>query len=117
MKLNFDPSKMISNLVNTDNKFDVAIRMFADNAAIDLQNDARNNAKWVDRTGAARQRLKGTAGKISTGYRLTLSHGVDYGIWLELANERKYSILDSTIRYTGGFKIMPSFEKFMDKLK
>ena len=33
--------------------------------------------------------------------RITLSHGVSYGIWLELANEKNYAIVAPTVRDEG----------------
>jgi len=56
---------------------------------------------WVDRTGEAKRRLKALYINDdfgSTNYRLRLQHGVDYGIWLEFAHEKKYAIIIPTLR-------------------
>ena len=82
-----------------------------------LRDSAQENRRWTDRTGQARQRLNGYVGKIAEGYRITLAHGVDYGLWLELANEKKYSIIPQTIEYVGTFEILPGFERLLERLQ
>jgi hypothetical protein len=95
---------------------DIAMRMFCDTKAQDLQGDAQENRPWKDRTGDARKRLKGSYEKTVTGYRLILAHGVDYGKWLELAHEKKYAIIEPTIRLSSP-KIMKDFKGMMNALK
>jgi hypothetical protein len=107
---------MISGLADCESKADIAIRMLAEQGALQLQNSARENRKWTDRTGHARQRLTGYVGKIPEGYRITLAHGVDYGIWLELAHEKRFSIIPRTIEYVGTFEIMPGFQRLIERL-
>ena len=84
----FDPTGLLQGLTQTESKADVAIRMYAEQSALKLQNYAKEHRRWTDRTGHARQRLTGSSAKITTGYRLQLAHGVDYGLWLELAKEK-----------------------------
>lgn len=114
--LKFDLSGMISGLADCESKADIAIRMLAEQGALQLQNSARENRKWTDRTGHARQRLTGYVGKIPEGYRITLAHGVDYGIWLELAHEKRFAIIPRTIEYVGTFEIMPGFQRLIERL-
>ena len=114
--IKFDLSGMISGLADCESKADIAIRMLAEQGALQLQNSAKENRKWTDRTGHARQRLTGYVGKIPEGYRITLAHGVDYGIWLELANEKRFAIIPQTIEYVGTFEIMPGFERLIERL-
>lgn len=114
--LKFDLSGMISGLADCESKADIAIRMLAEQGALQLQNSARENRKWTDRTGHARQRLTGYVGKIPEGYRITLAHGVDYGIWLELAHEKRFAIIPQTIEYVGTFEIMPGFQRLIERL-
>lgn len=114
--LKFDMSGLVNGLKLVPDKADLAIRMYAEQGALQMQNFAKENRRWTDRTGHARQRLTGTVGKIENGYRITLAHGVDYGIWLELANEKRYSIIPQTIEYVGTFEILPGFEKLLERL-
>lgn len=114
--MKFDISGMVSGLVGAEDKIDHAVRMLAEQGALQLQNSAKENRRWTDRTGNARQRLHGFVGDIPEGYRITLAHGVDYGLWLELANEKKYAIIPQTLEYVGTFEIMPGFERLMERL-
>ena len=78
-----------------------AVTALAGRIAMLMQNDARNNAPWTDRTGNARTGLFGTAERDVAQKMVTiyLSHGVDidYGKWLELANGGKYAVIMRTI--------------------
>lgn len=108
---------LINGLANTYDKADAAIRIYANTAALKLQNYAKEHRRWTDRTGQARQRLKGDVLTVSNGYKLRLAHGVDYGIWLELAHEKRFAIIQDTIRIVGQNEIMPGFNRLLDRLK
>lgn len=113
----FDATGILKGLSNMQSKADLAIEGFADTGSQKLESAAKENARWQNRTGHARQRLKGGYSKVVNGYELSLAHGVDYGIWLELANEKRYAIIMETVEYVGTFDIMPAFEKLLDRLK
>jgi hypothetical protein len=51
--------------------------------ASELENEAKINASWKDRTGHARQSINGKASNRGSIYRISLSHGVEYGGILE----------------------------------
>lgn len=72
-------------------------RYIAYDYAEQMEAYAKQNAPWTDRTTDARTYLHATveeAGPIAT---IVLAHGVDYGLWLEIANGGKYSIIPETI--------------------
>lgn len=117
IKFKFDKSMLEGGLLDFENKAQVAIRMYAEQSALELQNYARKTARWTDRTGHARQRLTGDVLVASNGYKLRLAHGVDYGIWLELANEKRFAIIPETIEQVGTLKVMPGFERLLKRLK
>lgn len=116
MSLRIEMNSLVQNLGGMNSRLDAALDMFTDNAALKLQNYARDKARWTDRTGHARQRLTGYKGKIANGYRIYLAHGVSYGIWLEYAHERKYAILEETIQTVGSSEIMPGFNRLIERL-
>ena len=97
--LNFviDMSKINRNLKVFDKKMDAAIMMYLQDRASDLQSYAQSHAPWTDRTTMARQRLKADVKRVRNGYKIELAHGVDYGVWLELAHDKKYAIVKPTI--------------------
>ncbi|QHB37436.1 hypothetical protein SEA_AIKOY__29 [Mycobacterium phage Aikoy] len=60
-------------------------------------------APWTDRTGAARSSLNVQTrhNKARKSHRINFAHGVDYGIWLEVANSGKYAIIIPTVAAVG----------------
>lgn len=68
-----------------------------DNWGGQLEGYAKTHAPWMDRTGHARQSLHGGVESAGDELVLYLSHGVDYGIWLELKNSGKYAIVRPTV--------------------
>lgn len=60
---------------------------------------AKENAPWQDQTGNARQSLHSFIEELSGDMvRLYLSHGVDYGIYLETKYAGRYAIIWPTIQ-------------------
>lgn len=116
MAFRFDASSLLSGLTTVEDRLDVAVGMLCETAAKNLEGDAKDQARWVDRTGAARQRLQGYTYRTSTGWRIVLAHGVDYGIWLELANEKRFAIVGPLIDLTSPY-ILQDFRNLMDKVK
>jgi hypothetical protein len=62
-----------------------------------MVNDAKENAPWTDNTGAAREELDATVERDGDVFVVTLSHGVDYGQWLETIQSGQYAIIMPTI--------------------
>lgn len=111
-----DTSDLLKGLTSIESKASMAIRMLAEQGAEILRDSAQENRKWTDRTGHARQRLSGSVSTIASGYRIYLAHGVDYGIWLELAHGKRFAIIPQTLEYVGTFEIMPGFKKLLERL-
>ena len=98
IEFSLDISNLAQGLKDYSERLDVGLDMYSQTAARVIENHAKQRAPWTDRTGAARQRLTARAKRIKElQYQITLSHGVDYGIWLELANEKKYAIIQPTL--------------------
>lgn len=114
--MRMDISDMADKLESMGQRADAAVRVFAEQGATKMRSAAQSNAKWTDRSGAARQRLNAYVSAMANGYRITLAHGVEYGIWLELAHEKRFAIIPQTIDYVGAFEIMPAFERFLERL-
>ena len=78
-----------------------------------MQTYAQQKAPWTDRSGRARQTLKGSTEKQPQKRIIKIAHGVDYGLWLELAHEKRFAIIPDTLRYVGQQEIMPAFKDLM----
>ena len=113
--LKLDVKQVVQNMAKFENKFDAALYQFANNGAQKMEAYARQNRPWTDRTGRAKQSLKGSAYRVNKGYRLEIAHGVSYGVYLEYAHERKFAILWPTVNTVGRNQIMPAFDKFIER--
>lgn len=65
--------------------------------ALDMENEAKDNRPWTDRTGNARRSISGSAAKEGSDYRAALAIGVDYGKYLELSHGGRFRIVRPTI--------------------
>ena len=66
--------------------------------APEIENWMKSNAPWTDRTANARQTLYTEVRQVvESMVELVLSHGVEYGVYLELNNAGKYAIIDPAI--------------------
>lgn len=132
-----DMLKKIATIGEVHNRMKSAVGVYCDSSGKKMEGYAKNNAKWEDRTGNARQTIKGgfkwedndkcsayVAGNMEYSPYLELAHAKgksgddEVGMevapsfeQLELANEGKYAILRPTVR-----KLTPEFINGMAKL-
>lgn len=98
MGIKFNTDSLNFGLNNLDNKLNAVVMMYAQTKAPVLESKMKSQRPWTDRTGLAKATLNAKVSKPSNSItRITLAHGVDYGIWLELANEKNYAIIGPTI--------------------
>ena len=98
MASRIDDSDLRSGLTAFGPAVEAALRIYAETAAKDFESYAKANRPWTDRTGRARQSLNGYVENLPNGVRINIAHGVDYGQFLEFAHEKKYAILEPTVR-------------------
>ena len=106
---------MLKRMADFSGRAPIAIHMYAETAAKKLESSAKQHAPWTDRTGHARQRLTGKVEGVANGYKIILAHGVDYGIWLELAHEKRFATIEPTIQREGP-QIMRGFTHLLERL-
>jgi hypothetical protein len=75
-----------------------ALQALGDHYAAKMEGEAKNNKPWKNQTGHAQQGLFGEAKAENTMLKVRLAHTVDYGVYLELANSGKFSILQPTVQ-------------------
>lgn len=91
--------EVMSNLKDFPRKLKAALALDAQNISADMEEWAKANTPWTDQTGMARKYLQSHISWNNTDTLLvTLSHHVEYGVYLELANECKYAILEKALR-------------------
>lgn len=74
-----------------------ASKALANRWAVDIENYAKDNAPWDDQSSNARQSLRAWADDRNNRLIIYLSHGVEYGVWLELKYQGKYAIIERTL--------------------
>jgi len=90
-------AKVNKNLDDWADRQRAAVIMLAKNWAGQLEGRAKANAKWTDRTSNARNGLFGSTGIAGNEVQIYLGHSVEYGIFLELANDGRFAILKPTL--------------------
>ena len=94
-------SDLQAKVAATDDRMKVIIGgqfLRAEGEAVDWM---KPNAPWTDRTGNARSGLNAHAEFPSNVFELVLAHSMWYGIFLELTNSGRYSILVPAMLYWG----------------
>lgn len=96
------PKKLAEHIARYGDRLFVALAAVMQDHADEMAEWARDNARWQDRTGNARQGIFGTAEADRKAYVVTLfvSHAVqlDYPLYLEIANGGKYAIIARAIQ-------------------
>lgn len=116
-KIDYDTSLLKKNIDKMSVKLGAVVLMYSATKASELQAKMKVNRPWTDRTGMAKATLNAKVSQPNQNIvRITLAHGVDYGIWLELAHEKNYAIIAPTIREEGP-RIVNDLSNLMSKLK
>lgn len=95
--------------------FEKQVDKLVDKSANKLQAYMQKNRKWTDQSERARKGLsaKWERWPTETDWRIILSHSVSYGVFLELAHEKKYAIIQPTILAKGP-EVMHNFNKILE---
>lgn len=80
---------------------EAGIAKFTEGFAQQVEDYAKENAPWEDRTGEAREGLTAKGEQRLTKYTITLFHTVEYGLWLEVRWSGKYAIIRPTLEVMG----------------
>jgi len=95
--------------------YQAAVGVVVDRQAGKAETYMRQNAPWTDQTSNARNGLRAFAGHTKRTHSLTLSHGVPYGISLEVRHSGRYSIIVPSLKVQGD-QIMSTLKKLMETL-
>ena len=111
MSFKFDASNLLEGLAEREIKVRASLGLYADTVAKKMEAHAKSNKPWANKTGRARDSLNGSWKWKGDVARVELSHGVDYGLYLEFCNEKRYAIIKPTID-----KISPEAIKGLNKI-
>lgn len=117
VNIELDSSDLKKGLSEFEAKTMLALKMYGETSASELESYAKANRPWTDRTSRARQGLKGyTENEKVNSIDMCIAHSVDYGIFLEYAHEKKYAILWPTIKNKSN-EILKGLKTMMSKIK
>ncbi len=89
--------QMVANMNSYQGRVLFAIQQVCNYFAVVLEQSAKQEAPWQDRTANARQSLHAWVEVSQDVVSLYLSHGVDYGVYLETKYAGRYAIIWDTI--------------------
>ncbi|NOH14871.1 hypothetical protein [Clostridium cochlearium] len=97
MSFKFDIEDVLNGLSEFEMKSKVAIGVYADTAGKKLEEHAKKNGPWIDRTGLARKTIEG--GKEWEGDEciVYVAGNMEYSPFLELCNDKQYATLKPAV--------------------
>lgn len=98
-----------------DGKMRAAVTALVDYHGTRGEAQMKTEAPWTDRTSAARNGLFTTTIAEQRQWRLVFAHAVNYGIWLEVANQGRYQIIMPTLLEIGA-DLMRNLDALMRKI-
>ena len=93
-----------------------ALKMYGETAAKKLESEAKHNRPWTDRTNAARRGLTGSSEISGDELHIVLAHTVDYGVWLELAHQKNWAVVEPTVRLESN-EVFQGLQNLVDKVR
>lgn len=104
------------NLKQFNRKIDSRMTAIMAYEARRMESYAKKNAKWVDRTGNARNGLRAQSFKVpQVSYQIVVFHQVPYGIWLEVRFNGRLAIIMPTVQW-GMQDLNVMFNRLFDSL-
>ena len=88
------------------------VQRYAHHIAIEMENWAKDNHDWQNRTGLAEKGLRGYVEKKGETFRIILTHSVEYGLILETKDGGRWGVIWKTIQH-----FIPIVQRDMDYLK
>ena len=101
VRVSYDDKKLRRNLKNFDSNLSRSLAIVTDRRAAITEGELKQRAPWTDDTGAARAGLMAIPNHGPGFIEILMTYSVDYGIWLEIANNRKYAVIGPMMRIAG----------------
>lgn len=113
--IDFDSRRLQRNVRKAPEDIRRAIGVMVDYRAAYAQGYLRAKAPWTDRTGAARSGLFAIPVNYGNTFEIFMAYSVHYGIWLEVANNRKYAVITPATRIIGQM-LMQDMQNLLDRM-
>lgn len=101
VRATYDDKQLRHNIKNFDRNFRRNLEAVNDRRAAITTGDLKRQAPWTDNTGAARSGLSAIPNAGPGFIEIFMSYSVQYGIWLEIAHDRKYAVITPMMRIAG----------------
>jgi len=115
VSVDFNGKRLDYNVRHFDARLRRNIRAVVDYNAAYATGYMKTHARWTDRTGAARTGLLAIPNHAKTYEEIVMRYSVNYGIWLEVAHDRKYAIITPSLRIIGD-KLMKDLYHLIDRM-
>lgn len=115
VEFKFDDRKLRRNVRRFGPNFRRNLSAVTDRRAAITQADLRIGAPWTDNTGAARSGLFALALHSKNAEEIFMAYSVTYGVWLEVAHDRKYAIITPMMRIAGA-ALMRDLQGLLDRM-
>lgn len=116
IRVDYDDKELRKNIKNFDKDFRHHVSAIVDRHAAITTGWLKTNARWTDRTGAARSGIAAIANSDKKYEEIFMAYSVNYGIWLEVAHDRKYAIITPAMRIMGE-ELMVSLRYLIDRMR
>lgn len=115
-KFNYSESTLSRGLDTMSTKAGAAVLLYMSTKAVELEAQMKRNRPWTDRTGMAKATLNAKVSRPRNDVvRITLAHGVSYGVDLEMKHGKQYAIVGPTVRQEGP-RLISGLSGLMSKL-
>lgn len=111
-----DFSELYDALGKLPDRLEKAVMDYGKTSAQKLRTLAVKNRPWTDHTAHARQRLHGECERYDTGIRIILAHGVEYGVYLEFAHEKRYAVIYPILQREAG-NVMQGLRNLFERIE
>jgi len=110
MAFRFDPSAALKKMAEIKQRSMFAAEKVAQSGAAKMEAEAKRSAPWTDRTGLARQTIRGVSGWEGKKLRCGVTGNMEYSVYLEKAHEGQNAVLWPTVERNRE-EIMEQFRK------
>lgn len=114
--MSYDDRRLRRNARHLNSNVRRNISAVVDRRAAITTMDLKTGARWTDRTGAARSGLVAIPIHGRTFEEIYMSYSVTYGIWLEIAHDRKYAIITPMMRIAAN-ALMADLRFLLDRME
>lgn len=110
MAFRIDASQTIRRMTEIKQRCMFAADQVAKNGAAKMEGEAKRDAPWTDRTGLARQTIRGVSGWQGKKLRCGVTGNMEYSPYLEFTHEGQNAVLWPTVQKNEK-EIMDGFRK------